>query len=336
MIDLIPNDEQQAVVDAAAAFLAREAPRPRLRALAAAGDTFDRALLEHCGKLGWFGLGLGADAGGAGLTLVEETLLFRELGCHLAPGPFLATVLAAKVAHAAGDASLLERLVAGTAIAGLAEIATGDDILTVWDSGPVDVVLVAVAEGRRLRLHDAADLPVGDSVASIDPLYRIGRCAVPTTVLADAGPASGRLVLEALVLAAAQLVGLAEQTRDDAADYAKTRVQFGKPIGAFQAVKHRCADMAVRAEAAWAQTAIAALRVVQAGEAAEFDAVAAKAVAGDAAIRNARDNIQNHGGIGYTAEHDAHLFLKRAHVVDQQLGSLRHHAATLLDVEPGW
>jgi alkylation response protein AidB-like acyl-CoA dehydrogenase len=132
------------------------------------------------------------------------------------------------------------------------------------------------------------------------------------------------------------LAGLAEQVRDASAAYAKVRVQFGRPIGSFQAVKHRCADMALRAEAAWAQTEVAALRFAAPGAAAAFDVAAAKVVAVDAAIRNARDNIQNHGGIGFTAEHPAHLFLKRAHVLEQQLGATRAHLRTVLTAPIGW
>ena len=127
--------------------------------------------------------------------------------------------------------------------------------------------------------------------------------------------------------------GIAEAERDMGARYAIDREQFGRPIGAFQAVKHRVADTAIRAEAAWSQTAVAALRVAAGEGGAQFQASSAKVVATDAAIRNGRDTIQNHGAIGFTAEHDAHLFLKRAHVLDHVLGDTRTHLSIVLDAE---
>jgi len=129
----------------------------------------------------------------------------------------------------------------------------------------------------------------------------------------------GREVFDALpyasVLVAAMLSGICEATRDQSAAYAKVRVQFGVPIGSFQAVKHRCADEAVRAEAATQIVTLAALAVRDGRPDADLLWAAARSVTADHAMRNAADNIQNLGGIGYTAEHDAHLFLKRAQVL---------------------
>jgi alkylation response protein AidB-like acyl-CoA dehydrogenase len=140
------------------------------------------------------------------------------------------------------------------------------------------------------------------------------------------------MFIRASVLAAAALVGIAEATRDMAAEYSKVRVQFGKPIGAYQAIKHRCADMAVRAEAASSQVLFAALSIDEGRPDDAFQAASAKVVASDAAIRNAADNIQIHGGMGYTFEHDAHLYLKRAHVFDRIAGDSRQHLAHLMDL----
>jgi len=135
-------------------------------------------------------------------------------------------------------------------------------------------------------------------------------------------------------MVAAMLVGIAEATRDLSAEHAKTRVQFGRPIGVHQAIKHRCADMAVRAEAAGSQMLLAALCVESGRADATFQAAAAKVVATDAAVANAASTIQVHGGMGFTSEHDAHLFLERAHVLDHLLGDRRQHLARLVELPP--
>ena len=135
---------------------------------------------------------------------------------------------------------------------------------------------------------------------------------------------------------AAQLVGVAEATRDQAVDYAKVREQFGQPIGAFQALKHRCADMAVQAELAYAQTFLAGLFELHAQTDSVFQGAAARVLAGEAALDNARSAIQIHGAIGFTWECDVHWLLKRAHLLRQLGGSpaafrrmLRDHGPAL-------
>jgi alkylation response protein AidB-like acyl-CoA dehydrogenase len=139
--------------------------------------------------------------------------------------------------------------------------------------------------------------------------------------------------LRALVLASAVQVGLAEGARDLAVEHAKNRVQFGKPIGVNQAIKHACVDMAVAADAAWQQTLFAAISLCSGRADARFQVLAAKAVAGRAAIDSAEAAIQVHGGMGYTYEHDVHLYLRRAHVLEQCFGSPRDHLADLLAQE---
>ena len=125
---------------------------------------------------------------------------------------------------------------------------------------------------------------------------------------------------------------IAEATRDMSSEYAKIRVQFGPPIGVNQAIKHACADMALRAEAASAQLLFAALSVDEGRSDAAFQVAAARIVATDAAVENATRTIQVHGGMGYTFEHDAHLFLKRARVLDRVLGDSRSQMAALIDL----
>ncbi|CAN5490421.1 hypothetical protein BH09PSE5_BH09PSE5_33930 [soil metagenome] len=131
-------------------------------------------------------------------------------------------------------------------------------------------------------------------------------------------------------LCSAMMVGMSEAVRDMSVEYAKLRTQFGQPIGAFQAVKHRCADMALHAEAAWSQTVFAALQLDAARESAAFDIATAKLIATHAALEGAAANIQNHGSIGFTAELQAHLFLKRAHVIDSFGGGARVQSRKVL------
>jgi alkylation response protein AidB-like acyl-CoA dehydrogenase len=136
------------------------------------------------------------------------------------------------------------------------------------------------------------------------------------------------------VLVAAMLSGITEATRDASASYAKLRKQFDVAIGSFQAVKHRCAEQAVRAEAATQATTLAALSVDAGRDDASLQVASARLVAGDYAVTNAADNVQNHGGIGYTAEHDAHLFVKRAHALSLTLGEPSDLSAAVLNAPP--
>jgi hypothetical protein len=164
---------------------------------------------------------------------------------------------------------------------------------------------------------------------SIDPTRRLGDVrfsgiAAPP-LAGDAAP----LRTLATLLAAAEAVGVAERTLEDSVAYAKVRQQFGRPIGSFQAVKHRSADMAVRAEVARSLTTFAAVALAEGEETAPRHVAAAKVLATDAALANAADNLQNHGGMGFTWEADAHLYLKRAWLLEHALGTRAAHLDAL-------
>ena len=152
-----------------------------------------------------------------------------------------------------------------------------------------------------------------------------------TPAIEVGGPHDATALLDrAAVGASAELLGGAARVLEMAAEYAKDRVQFGKPIGTFQAVKHRCADMAVRCEVTLDLTIYAALLLDAGSPDAPLHVAAAKALAGEYAIANGFDNVQNHGGIGVTWEHDAHLFVKRAHVVASTFGGRTEQLASVL------
>ncbi|MCU1457259.1 MAG: putative Acyl-CoA dehydrogenase [Actinomycetia bacterium] len=321
-MDLLPDARQEALA-------------ARARSLVAEADA--PVLWDRWAENGWFD-------GGDGSTLVDHALRFRELGRALVPGPYLATVLARRLVAAVGAVESGVELEAAAVVAALA-VPCSPVSVTAVDGSPAGArlrgrlrvldgtgathVLLVTPTGAALIEADA--LPAGDATRCLDP-----QVALTALTAADVPAAlwmgGGDLFTDAAVLAAACASGIAEATLRASTDFAKTREQFGKPIGAFQAVKHRCADMAIRAEAAWCQTAYAALCVDAERSDAAFQAHTAKVVAGDAAIRNASANIQNHGAVGCTVENDAHLFLKRAWVLEEVCGARREHLSALLDL----
>jgi alkylation response protein AidB-like acyl-CoA dehydrogenase len=236
-------------------------------------------------------------------------MLFRELGRHLAPGPFRSTVLGARVAARAGQSELAASIVTGERRVGMQvgelaiDVRPGDLLLELDESG---AGLVEVADVQR--------------IAGVDPGTRFARVTRGDRV---ARVEDATLLDRARVLAAAELLGIIEAVRDMSATYAKTRVQFDRPIGTFQAVKHRCADMAVAAYATVGQVFQAALLVDAEAPDAPFHAAAAYVLATNGAKTSTADNIQNHGGIGFTWEQDAHLYLKRAFLLEHLFGPQR-------------
>jgi alkylation response protein AidB-like acyl-CoA dehydrogenase len=327
-MDLLPTAEQEQIVDAAATFLRDAVGLARFNGGAIVDDA---DALPRLGALGWFALALPESAGGAGLGLAEEALVHREFGRTVAPIATLGAALGARIALAAGDADLGARITSGATRVGVAVPedvnAEGGDPLTgtlsLFDAGAATLFLAWNRDAATLFAPSAPKA----SARSIDPgvgwrridghgLYPIAR-----------GPS---LQDEAAVLLAAQACGVAEAARDLAVAHATTRQQFGRPIGAFQAVKHPCADMAVACEAAVSLLKLAALSVADRQPDAPFLAAAAKLVAIDAAFANARACVQIHGGLGITAECAAHLFVKRAHVLDALGGHRRDQQRRIL------
>jgi alkylation response protein AidB-like acyl-CoA dehydrogenase len=335
-MDLLPTDEQDEIVATVRAQLDREFDLHALSGRDGADRVIDADLWRRCAELGWFGLGLSEHLGGVGYTLAEEALLFAELGAHATPGPFLATVLGARLAALTGDGDTAASILSGDAVVALAE-PHGDPDASVGPtvSGTFRVTdragaqLVLAMADDTASLLAAEDLPA-EPMASLDPLVPISIGTVSDApARCHLEDASG-LRLRATVLVAAELAGIATATAEQSTQYAKDREQFGVPVGSFQAVKHRCADMAVRAEAATSLTRYAALAVLDGRPDAAFHAHAARAVAARNAIENAQVNVQNHGGIGFTWEHTAHRYVTRAQVRSRTLGTLRDALDALL------
>lgn len=333
-MDLLPTPEQDEIISSVSSFLRAELPMARVRELQASGLQVDDDVWRRCAALGWFSLGLPERLGGVGYGLAEEALLFREIGRHLAPGPFLATLLAARVASDAVRDAILrgsERVALVDVAGGIvdADRVAGD--AQVYDHPGAALGLVVTPDGAGL-VELAALSPLTSS-PGLDPSTPVATArAEAVRPVAYMAAADDPVFQRGAVLVAALASGIAEATRDVAADYARSRVQFGRPIGVNQAIKHSCTDMAVRAEAASMQTFVAAMSVDGARADAPFQVASAKVVATGAALQNARATIQIHGGIGFTWEHEAHLHLKRAHVLDHQLGSRRRHLAALLEL----
>lgn len=341
-MDLLPTPEQEEIARSTASFLAKELPITRLRDLLEGPSAVDRAVWGRAAALGWFALGLPEDLGGVGYGLAEEVLVFREIGRGVAPGPMVATVLGARLAARAGRSELAASIVAGDTVVGLGAPRPGVPAeieervsaeLDLLDGAWADLVLVAAPHGAALI--EVSDLDAVTVIPCIDEATRLARGrAESVDAQAFVSTHTEDLYRRGTVLTSAMLTGIAEAVRDQATDFAKNRVQFGKPIGSYQAVKHACADMAIRSEAAASQLFFAALSVDTDRPDAGFQASAAKIVAADAARRNAAANVQIHGGMGFTFEQDAHLYVKRAQVLEQVFGPTAYHLAVALESGP--
>ncbi|WP_046734022.1 acyl-CoA dehydrogenase family protein [Streptomyces humi] len=272
-----PTDEQKALRDGMRALLARRFDAGALRAAVAAPGP-DRELWRELGAAGFFALRLPEAEGGVGLGLPEAVLVFEEAGRALLTGPLLATHLAATDVPGAADG----RTVVARADGGLVEWLAEADVVTGDASGAVPL-------------------------RSVDPLTPLHR--VPEAVSGPPDPV-------AVLLTAAEQLGTATRVCELAVQHARTRIQFGRPIGAFQAVKHLCAEMLVRAETARAAVYAAAVT------ADPLDIAAARLLADEAAVAGSRDCLQVHGGMGFTWEAEVHLHLKRSWVRSQRAGGV--------------
>jgi alkylation response protein AidB-like acyl-CoA dehydrogenase len=334
-MDLLPSADQTQIVDTIRSFLTAEASVDRLREHGAIGNP-DARLWPQLGELGFLGLGLAEEEGGIGLTAAEEMLVFREYGRHLVSVGIFGLVLGVRLAAAAGDQKLRDSLLAGETRVGIAnprgpvrigERITGDFHL--FEAASAPWILLVAEQGSALIARD--DFSHVQPVDATDAVQSLERARLENVIPRVWLPVSDEpLHSRALVLLASYAVGIGEGARDMAIDYAKVREQFGKPIGSFQAIKHICADMAIRSEAALCQAAFASLVFAEQHPDVDFHAVASKIVAIDMALKNTAANIQVHGAIGFTSEANAHHYLKRAHVADLLWGSLREQRERLL------
>jgi alkylation response protein AidB-like acyl-CoA dehydrogenase len=339
-MDLLPSPEQIEISDSSAAYVSSRLSIERMRQLFETGTTpaLDDTAWAGAAELGWFVLGLAEQYGGIGCGLADEALLIREVGRGIAAGPFVSTVLAARVAALAGNQSLADEIGAGRRV-GLvvpdADAAVGGDGSIIGSVQLLDATegLALVVTPGVAAIVELDSLEEVVAVACVDPASNLRRArgngAAPVVSLASSvEPIEWR----AHVLASALLTGITEAMRDTGARHAIDRVQFGKPIGVNQAIKHPCADMAVQAQLAYAQTLFAAIAIDEARPDAEFHALTAHLTAADAANFAAAATIQILGGMGFTHEHDAHLYMKRALLWSHVLGDTPAHLARVLEL----
>ncbi|AWW39016.1 acyl-CoA dehydrogenase family protein [Streptomyces cadmiisoli] len=303
------TEDQRALRDGVRQLLARRFDADALRAAVRRPGRLDRALWRELGAAGFFALRLPEADGGVGLGLPEAVLAFEEAGRALLPGPLLATHLAAGAVPGAADGSVV---VAAAGGGGTVEWLAEADVVRGDATGAVELRSV----DPLTPLHR---LPRGSGSAAADE-RAAARVPGPYTSPTGVPDASA-----AVLLTAAEQLGSAVRTCELAVQHARTREQFGRPIGAFQAVQHLCAGMLVRVEVA--RVAVYAAAVT----ADPVDVAAARLLADEAAVRGARDCLQVHGGMGFTWEAEVHLHLKRAWVRTHRTGGATESEEMLAD-----
>lgn len=316
---LAPEGHEVEITSAAAAFVADAMPIDRLHS---PGSTDMNAPLRQLfGEMGWFALAVPESAGGSGLSAVEHVLFFREIGRQCGPVDVLAQCLAANLA---ADAALRGDIISGKR--GVALLVADGDAYRVLGSVEAELGLLVTPEEALLHPLAGLDATTRPSLDPANSMRIVG--SLPAAVERSQGDHICRL---GQLGAAAMLVGVAEAALDLIVDYAKIRETFGRKIGSWQAVRHPCADMAVRVEAARSQLWYAAAANKESRDDAAVHLDVAKHMANVAALANTDGNIQLHGGIGVTDEHNAHLLLKHALLLSRLFGSKRTLLGRLLD-----
>ena len=328
------TDDHRELAEVARAFLTSQKARWAARSLLDTADESRPPFWQNLVELGWLGLHIDEEHGGSGYGLPELVVVIEELGRAVAPGPFVPTVIASAVIAKDGTADQKSRLLPGlidgtiTAAIGLDSQVRVSDGLADGDAGIVlgaglgELLVIAAGDDVLLleRGREGVSVDVPDN---LDPTRRSGRVRLQNVSVTadDIVPGARESTLaRARTLLAAEAVGGASDCVDAAVAYAKVREQFGRTIATFQAVKHHCANMLVAAESATAAVWDASRAASEDEQQFRLIAAAAAALAFPAYARNAELNIQVHGGIGFTWEHDAHLHLRRALVIAALLG----------------
>ena len=357
-MDFRLTEEQEELASTLRSLLGKRAGSAAVRAAADSDDGHDLELWQLlCEQIGAAALAIPEEYDGAGFSLFETLIVLDELGRSLAPSPLLASLVAAEALLAGGDADACARL--------LPRIASGEISTLAWSGprGPGLEETVRLSEGaltgtvgdvlfgdRATVLLVAAATEDGVALCEVDPA-QVGRERTPamdttqrlatlsldgcrgTVVAGDAAAALARAHLVGTVGVAALQVGCAQRALDMTVAYSQERVQFGRPIGSFQALKHRMADMLVRVEMSRSISWAAGHAVSVAGASSQ-EATRLAAVAGsycsEALQHVASETVQLHGGIAITWEHDAQLVFKRAHALGQLFGQAHQHRRQLL------
>jgi alkylation response protein AidB-like acyl-CoA dehydrogenase len=358
------SEDQETLQKYARDFLEKECPSSFVRKMMDDDTAFDQSFYNHIAELGWMGIAIPEEYGGQGMTYVDLAVLMEEMGRALVPGPYFASVCLGAVAvlEAGTDAqrkAILPGIASGEKratvayteasgrvdAAGIQMSAKGDGTLSgqklfVPDAHLADTIVVAARTSDTDHPEDGVSLFVVDasspgvSVSQLKTMDMTRRWCEVTFDGAKGelmGKADGgwaaleRALQKSTAMLCAESVGGAQKVLDMSVEYAKVRVQFGRPIGSFQAVKHKCADMLVDVEMARSATYYASWAASENDPELPLAASVAKAYCGDAYTRVAANGIQVHGGIGFTWEHDMHLYFKRAKANEMLLGDPTYH-----------
>lgn len=327
------SEDQREIQRTARELLAERAKPERVREHAEAKST-DEALWKELCELGWAGIAIDEEHGGQGLGQIELSILCEELGRSLAPVPFLGNALAASVIAHDGSPEQRDRV--------LPSLASGETIgaLGSHRDGVAELVLGGVEAGVFVlieadgsgRLLDSAEVDV-TSVDSVDPTRSTARVVFAEDAGEPVGAGNACAGLgRALVSISSELVGVCDRALSMTVEYVKDRRQFGVPVGSYQAVSHRCAQMLLETEQARSTAAFAAWTADADFEALAEAAAMAKACASTAGREVTASAIQMHGGIGFTWEADLHWLYKRAQMDAALLGGAKRHRARLAQI----
>ncbi len=361
------SEEQEMLRESVRKFLEDKCPSEKVRALMETDEGYDPDLWREIAQQGWQAMAIPEADGGAGFSFLELVILLEEQGRALFPSPFFSTVvLGATTLMVAGDKNeLLADIALGERTVALAHMeesghwdetgiemaakADGDDYilngtkLYVVDGHTADTLIVAARTESGVSLFVVDGDAQGVSRRKLETMDMTRKQAEITfeDVRVPAGSMLGtegsgwdtlaKVMDLAAVALAAEQVGGAQKCLEMAVEYAKVRVQFGRPIGSFQAIKHKCADMLVQVESAKSAAYYAGWAASEDNEELPIAAPLAKSYCSEAYFFAAAENIQIHGGIGFTWEHDAHLYFKRAKSSELMLGDPSYHRAILAD-----
>lgn len=345
------TDDQKAIKRTAREFLEARYRLETVRQLASDARGFTDAQWDAVAELGWPGVLIDEDHDGLGLGALELVAIAEELGYALAPTPLMSSIAAGLLLSAAGTdeqkRQWLPELASGARRGAVAvwdsqsgwdpdhsELELADGVLNgvkiaVADAASADVLIVAGADGEHFLVDATAAGVLIEPETGLDPtrkLYSVTLSEAPAQPLARVDRAAVTHAYATIATAlAAENVGVAQRTMEMAVSYAKDRKQFDRPIGSYQAVAHRCAQMLLETEGARSLAYGAGWALDNDPETAVRSASMAKAYAGDAGYRVAASALQVHGGIGFTWEHDLHFFLKRAKANAHAYGDSRWH-----------
>ncbi|MGA8257588.1 MAG: acyl-CoA dehydrogenase family protein [Nocardioides sp.] len=322
------SEEQQELASIVRSLLAKRADSAAVRASSTSAEGYDTELWSTLvDQVGAAALNIPEEYGGAGFSLFESLVVLEEVGRSLAPSPLLSSLVASEALLAGGNTDAMERLLPRIAAGEVASLVNGGNPALDADRA---TVLLAVTPEALVEVDPATAAP--QHVETVDQTLRLGTITLDgasTMPAGDAAAGVARANLVRFVGVAALQAGLAARAVEMTVAYTKERVQFGRGIGSFQALKHRMADMLVLQEMSRSASWSASYAVATGADNAEYLAHVAKSYCSDAIDRIAAETVQLHGGIAITWEHDAQLVFKRAHALSQLFGQAHDHRALI-------